>query len=222
MKDEAIRNSVFELMETMDSLEQQDIRGFRRANLLDPTLPDSEVISLSPSHSKFTTVQLEKTHYQLLSALVIPTSDQQLILPHEAVSLPEISTGGVCYSSVSSKPHDSNLIFRCPRSGSTRVGSISLILQYTYRRSHDNAAITSHFLIINECALVTENTRNLDPFIRFGFAGGFLCSPTFSTVHAIPLSNIISHCAVTPMSGEFSGFVHIMPLDRVSSTVICF
>ena len=204
-------------MEAMGSLEQQDLRGFRRANLLDPTLPDVET---NPLQIKSTTITLEDTHYQLICALIIPSNSQLLTLPRKAISLPEISMGGVCYSPVNSaKPYDSNILFRCPKSGNTRTGSISLILQYTYNGGQDNVTITSHFLIINERTQAAENVREQDPFRRFGFAGGFLCSSTFSTVHAIPLSNLISHCSITAMMDEFSGLIHVLPLDRVGLVI---
>jgi len=90
--DEKICQNVMELVKSIKAIEQEDIRGFRLASMLDPMLPDYADSSLVP----FT---LSGEPYQLLCGILRSTSlDDNAVRPHaEAFSLNRIAKHGVLY-----------------------------------------------------------------------------------------------------------------------------
>jgi len=126
--DEDLRRIVSETMSILESTENEDARGYRRASLLDPSAP------LFTLESKVQPFELGRETYELLVYLISMDS-QPLTLPQSALSVEEISIGGISYStSTSTKFRDSNIIFSSPASddSSSRAGSVEVIFWYTY------------------------------------------------------------------------------------------
>ena len=83
------------------------------------------------------------------------------------------------------------------------MGVIQKILKYHER----------WYLLVHQHRNFTR-ANFVDPYLPYGSAAGFLCEAEADIVHLVRLSDIISHCAITPISeGEC---IHIMPVDRVS------
>ena len=114
--------------------------------------------------------------YELLVYLISMDS-RPLTLPQSALSVEEISIGGVSYStSTSTKFRDSNVIFSSPASddSSSRAGSVEVIFRYTYS-SAANQEISEYFLAIREYLPMDGSDGLVDIYRTFGFAGRYLC-----------------------------------------------
>ena len=210
--DDNVRKTVVEMVNSMASVDKEDVRGFRRAMLLDPTSPE---YSLPPHAASFS---LDEIQYQLLRNHLQRGLDQDIDLPREALVVQEISTRGVSYASrLKRSGRDSAIIFK-PHDEHSRdfhlAGRIEKIFQYTYHIPHN---VTGFYLIVREHLPVGSST--FDPYKRFGFAGGYLCEREPTTLHVIALSQVLSHFAATSLTWEDQeDLIHVLPLDRVCSS----
>lgn len=213
-EDEAIRESVLEMVTVIETIDQEDTRGFRRANMLDSSLPDFILTS------KAKPFRLREHEHNLLCQVIgrrTPLPEETLV-PHECLSVNEVSLRGVCYgTSLSSKFRDSTVMFQpspCDELSVERplaAGIVQTIFQHTYKSSHpDQPAVTGVYAIVQEHPRMDQND---DPYPEFGFAGGFLCKDEATELHVIELPQIVSHFALTRLLDE--GYFHAMPLDRV-------
>jgi len=211
--DETVRQTVHEMMAVMKSVEDEDMRGFRLASLLEP---DQPVVG-DESHSK--SIQLGEQEYELLHELVKRTSgNEPLILPRHALSLGKISIRGVSYATLHGRNfRDSNIMFRPHEPHLTingqRAGAIDSIFQYQY--SADGEQEKDYYILIRAHFPLTLPTGTADPYRKYGFAGGFLCKTGISELYVINASNVISHCGVTGMEVIGEDCIHVLPLDRV-------
>lgn len=209
--DEDVRKTVFEMVTTMESIDKEEVRGFRLASQLDPGAPQF----MSDSNPKL--IELEIQPYQKLRELISrSTHDKPLSLPKEALSVDEISLRGVCYTtSRSSKFRSSRIIFQLPgaptpKAHSYRAGAIRDIFRYSYHCGEEERH--AFYLSVWE---YLRHDHTQDPYIKFGFAGGFLCEAQPAQFHILELSQVVSHFGLTKMKGKYASAVHVMPVDRV-------
>lgn len=91
--DEEVHQTVLEMVTTMESIDREEMRGFRLANQLDPNLPEF-MTNASP-----TSLLLETESYDLICKLISRTCpNQALSLPKEAHFVKEIALRGVRYT----------------------------------------------------------------------------------------------------------------------------
>ena len=204
--DDDLRRSVINTVRAFESIEKEDSRGFRRANLLD---------SNAPTHvadPKAVAFELEDEPYQALCSLLI-RDGTQASFPRRALAVDEIATGGVSYGTrSSSKYRNSNIMFKCAQI--EKAGVIEVIFRYSYHQTTPSLQeITEYFLIVWEYCPINDNT--LDIFSAVGFTGGFLRNATPTELHVIPLTSVVSHFALTRMSEAYSHTIHVLPVDRV-------
>ena len=208
--DDELRKDVVEMITTLEGIDGEDIRGFRRATLLDPSMPTFI------TNSKAVTSQIEDKPYRLLCSL-LKTSGDHVSLPRKALYLDEISIGGVSYATKGSrKSRDSAVMFRKPRgpeghAGNEKAGVITLILQYKY---HAACEVTQYFLLIQEYVPIDNAVS--DVYRSFGFAGGFLCKSDLAGYTMVPLTHIVSHVVLTVIGDDVT---HILPIDRVCAPI---
>lgn len=210
--DEDARQTVSEMIVVMESIEKEDIRGFRLASLLDPGLPEFVV------NTRMKPFQLDGEILRSLRKLVHCTSQGlQLTMPTEALSVEEISLRGVCYSmSRSSNFRSSRIIFCLPGHNNTqKAGVIRDIFQYTYQFAREERR--TFYLSVQEFHRIKPKDGQRDPYLEHGFAGGFLCEAIPAQLHVLELSQVVSHFGLTKMTGEYKQIIHVMPLDRVRS-----
>lgn len=201
----------------MDSIEKEDVRGFRLASMLDPLSPTYMI------NTELKPFQLEPIPHQLLCEHILRTTpDEAPILPTQALAVHEISLRGVCYATSRSRNFRSSRIMFQPsdilprlpnRSGTHLPGVIRDIFQYTYRIGGEE--IKSFYLSVQEYLPMDTCNGRRDPYQRFGFAGGFLCEANPGQFHILELSQIVSHVGLTKMRGQYTGLVHLKPVDRV-------
>lgn len=176
----------------MDSIETEDLRGFRLANKLD---------AMTSNPSTFKSLGKGRLDASVLDSLRFCESDGSL-LNQEVMYIPQISVGGVCYGIFDSTHfRDSNIMFSlrgCP--SNTLMGVISKIFLYGQNW---------YFLVW--CHHVVSHPNFVDPYLQYGFAAGFLCEISADTSHVIRLADVISHCAITQIPD--AGCIHIMPVD---------
>jgi hypothetical protein len=211
--DDELRKDVVEMVTALEGIDSEDIRGFRRATLLDPSAPTFITTSKAVSS------QIEEEPYQLLCSLLRTSGDLEPVsLPRKALYLDEISIGGVSYATKGSRKfRDSAVMFRKPRGheGHTydgKPGVIMRIFQYKYYATYE---VTQYFLLIQEYVPI-ENPA-LDVYRSFGFAGGFLCKANLAGYTMVPLTHIVSHVVLTAIDDNL---IHILPIDRVCSIPI--
>lgn len=222
--DESVRQTVAEMVTTMGSIDKEDVRGYRLASMLDPSLPDH---SLDPRMKPF---DLKPHEYRLLCNVISHSTPQErLKLPRHAFNLEEVSTRGVCYgTSKSPKYRNSAIMYRLSdtratemegQEGEQKAGIIHSIFHYThYLKSTGNTwdEVKGYYLIVGEYPPMETTDERVDPYKKFGFAGGFLCQGQVTKQHLLKLSQVISHCAVTKFRGnEFRDMIHVLPIDRV-------
>jgi len=198
-----------ELVKSIKAIEQEDICGFHLASMLDPASPDYADSSLVP----FT---LSGEPYQLLCGILRSTLlDDNVVRPHaEAFSLNRIAKHGVSYGTYASPSfRDSSIVFR----GSSSVpphahdlhkaGRIEKIFQHVYQ------GIKTFYLVVREHQRIDPI---IDPYVRFGFAGGYLCEKVPRLLHLIKLEQVVSHFALMIMcSNGQKHLIHALPIDRV-------
>jgi len=213
--DEDLHRIVSKTMSVLESTENEDARGYQCASLLDPSVPSFTL------DSKAQPFELGRETYELLVYLISMDS-RPLTLPQSALSVEEISIGGISYStSTSTKFRDSNIIFSSPASddSSSRAGSVEVIFWYTYS-SAANQEISEYFLAIQEYLPMDGSNGLVDIYRTFGFAGGYLCQPHAETLHVIRLSNLVSHFVLTPIQLRMTEVIHILPVDRVWPSIV--
>ena len=217
--DDDIWHVVREMAMTMESIEKEDIRGFFRASMLDPS--QQELIDESTAKP----VQLNEQEYQSLCKLINhehPTNDhERFVLSRQALSVQRISIRGVSYSTSGSR--DCNIMFQ-PSDQPTSIhlqkaGVIQKIFQYS-SIPHDKVC----YLAVRKLGPINTSHGYVDPFQKYGFAGGFLCDGRTSTgqLCVIRALQVISHFASTEMRGALNNhLIHVLPLDRVRNNSPC-
>jgi hypothetical protein len=213
--DEHLRQTVTETITVLETIEKEDVRGFRLASLLDPSLPD---YAIQPTSA--TAFILDAEHYQLLRLLIeqkIP--GQQLLLPREAFSIDKISSHGVCYGTCkSSKSGDNCVIFLQPDALPTdlhlqKAGIIQTIFQYTYWS--DGVEIKDFYLVVREHLPMDVTDGRSDPYREFS-SRAFLCQSDVTKLHVLALSQVISHFVLLEMRGDgHEDLMLVWPVDRV-------
>lgn len=200
--DEDVRRTVVELVSTFKSLENEDARGFRRASLLDPNLSEDML------KTKTKRLELEDEQYHLLSNLLQHDVAAHTPLPRQVLSMAEISFRGVSYATVgSSRRRDSAIIFQLPASDRSwnedtmhkqKAGVVKAIFQHAYR-TLEGTERKGFYLFVQEYPRIDSSDDRVDPYCKFGFAGGFLCAGQATQHHVIALSQVVSHFALTEM-----------------------
>lgn len=199
--DDNLRNMVTDLVETMDVIEKEDVRGFRLAAMVNPMVPGFT------ANAKLTPGSLDGPHFQLLSTL--RQADGYTHFLNKVLFLEEISHNGVCYGTYPSSHYkNSAIIFRQPNSD-IKAGVIQNIFEHSCSVEEKDYFLTLHIY-------TPINRANFsDPYRPFGFAAGYLCdSQPIGTV-VIKLCQVVSHFVLTPI--EEIDAIHILPVDRVSA-----
>lgn len=213
-EDEDIRRVVLEMVDVMEATATEDIRGFRRANMLDRNLNNFAANSTTkPFH-------LREHEHQLFCDLIkqkIPGRQSKISM--QGLSVDEISLRGVCYgTSGSSNYRNSTVLFQPQAQGhlepaSLKAGIIQTIFQEPHLFSSERPELPVFFAILQEHPCMNPAD---DPYREFGFAGGFLCANEATALHVIEISQVVSHFALTRFEDEeFKQYFHVMPLDRV-------
>ncbi len=188
----------------MDSIEKGDVRGFKLAEYLDVENTDFNISKMKPSQPTL----LENEVLELLRY----TENDPRLANEPVVYIPQISFKGLCFGTYDSTHYRDSAIIFTDRSESQvpkkeRMGFIDKIFRYSH----------NWYLLVHEHPAL--NRPNFaDPYLPYGFAAGFLCEAGRKDARVISLSNIVSHCAVTPIPEV--DCIHIMPVERVSLYLI--
>lgn len=206
----ALRASVLELVSVMEQIDLEDIRGFRLASILDVDSP-----SYMP-RSKPQAGNLADFHHALLCEYLGRSRDLAR-MPRDAQFLKEISKNGVCYGTSSTSTFkNSSIIFsnRNPTDPAPYAAIATQLFEYCWLHDDKNRTrLRGVFLVVR---ILEPIDSEQDPYRRYPF-GGFLCVPTRREI-IISLAQIQSHSVLTQMiEGRFSGYVHVLPVDRVRS-----
>lgn len=213
--DDDVRESVIKMIQTIESIGQEDSRGSRLASLLDPTSPQYTMdVNARP-------IELEGELFLLLCELIRNLdSDDQLCFPPQGLFVRETSLHGVCFGTADSSTfRNSRIMFNHPYNSPTtdprdqKAGLIESIFQYKYQSSQGEKE--GFYVAVRQYNPVVTVHGRRDVFRAFGFAGGFLCQPLPEKLHVISLSSVVSHFAFTEMSGQYENYIHVMPVDRV-------
>lgn len=207
--DEEVRQTVLEMVTTMESIDREEMRGFRLANQLDPNLPEF-MTNANPK-----SLRLGVEPYNLICELISRTHpNQALSLPRDAHFVEEVALCGVRYATArSSKYRSSRILYQNLGTTAHSAGAIQEIFEYSYRCAGDERK--SFFISVQN---FVRYNQDLDPYPKFGFAAGFLCEATPIQLHILELSQVVSHFGLTRMTGKYTGYIHVMPLDKVSDT----
>ncbi|KIM43799.1 hypothetical protein M413DRAFT_68706, partial [Hebeloma cylindrosporum] len=204
---EDIRDSMQDIITTMSTIDREDVRGFRLASILDPSLPTFE------PRSKLDPQFIEGTLHELLCDLLDRSMDASVMLKH-ANFMKEISYRGVVYAlSTSSGFRDSSIMFREQNSHHAKPAIIESIFQYSYTRE-DGQNVEDIFMTVEELAPITGF---VDPYLHFGEFAGFLCEKKEGVnLRVIQMRQVACHFAYTEMMDDWEGLIHVLPVDRVS------
>jgi hypothetical protein len=207
--DNHLRNVVADLVETMDVIEKEDIRGFRLAAMVDPMMPGFT------ASAKLIPGSLDDPHFQLLSSL--RRAHGYAYSLNKVLFLEEISHNGVCYGTYPSSHYLNSAVLFHQSDSDIQAGVVQNIFEYSFSTSSLGGQVASekdYFLTLHVYAPVNR-ADFYDPYRPFGFAAGYLCdSQPIGTV-VIKLSQVVSHFVLTPM--EEIDAIHVLPVDRVST-----
>jgi len=210
--DTSVRESVLELMETLEAIQAEDIRGFRLATILNPTTPEFP----SNSKRKHGVRGILDNHYFTSFLDLHQTSSHQIV--NEVLFFQEISYNGVCYGTHSSSHFRNSAISFNPHltvqgTEETKVGIIEAIFEHNLGSTVGGPTSGNHFLVVRQHNPINRPDLD-DPYRCFGFAAGFLCEQKHFGTLVIGLSQVVSHFVLTPM--EEIDAIHVLPIDRVS------
>lgn len=216
--DETCRNAVLEMITAIEAIDKEEVRGFRLASMLDPSLPEYA------NNNKMKPYKLEGDAYRLMCNMVaLNAPDAEQPIPTDALSVEEISLHDVCYTtSRCINFRSSRILFRSSEFQPTREhipGVIRDIFKYTFNVAAEE--VKGLYLLVQEYPRMDVSDGRRDPYVRFGFAGGFLCQPIAERLHLLKPSQVVSHFGLTKLRGDYEGLIHCMPVDRVSF-VACF
>lgn len=200
--DDQVRHAAYDIIEAMDSVEKEDLRGFRLAASLN--IENSGIV-----------VGMKQSHPVLLDGNVLDllksTEKNPHLLAEEVIYVPQISFRGVCYGIFDSKHYrDSSILFAdSDPAVKYKMGVIQRIFRYAH----------NWYLLVDEHPYL-DRADFSDPYKLYGTAAGFLCEAAAHVPCVIEASNILSHCVVTSIPEANCN--HIMPVDRVSSHLIAW
>jgi len=201
-----------ELTRSLDAAQKEDLRGFQLAISLDPTLLEAHPTGITPQI--LTPPELEQLRILKGCAHL---SDQIL-------SVDRVSLRGVCYGTNGSRYYrDSAIIFRLasdpPRNLQFgRVGLVERIFKHVTQTASEATPSITWYLTVKEYSRVNR-PNFLDPYLRYGFAAGFLCDSDHCTTHVIELCCVECHYVRTwiPTAQAY----HILPMDLVRFHINC-
>jgi len=201
-------------METLEAIQNEDIRGFRLATTLDLTMPEL------PSNTQLkhgVHGVLDDQQFELF--LNLCPADRLSHLVNKVLFFEEISYNGVCYGSRPLHFRNSTIMFRCPQQGAQgpQAGVIEAIFKHSLEAPFESQGAEGYFLAVR-CYASINRPNFEDPYRSFGFATGFLCEKTPVEMQVIILSQVVSHFVLTPLD-EIDA-IHALPMDRVSVTFL--
>lgn len=198
----ALRSKVSGMVDILAKFSQEDPRRLARFREFEP-MPE---ITLG---LQVELARLDDHYYQLLCSQLPAT----VSVPRSLSFYDEIVVHGVSYGCAgTSKIRNSLVVFRPAATiinadTPMYAGVVEKIFQYSL------PAFAGVFLGIRSFRPVDSD---LDPYRKYGFAGGFLSYRNTNDYHVIPISAIISHCALTSMGAQpGQELVHVLPLNRV-------
>jgi len=191
----------------LEAIQNEDIRSFRLATTLDPTMPEL------PSNTRLKRGVhgvLDDQQFELF--LNLRLADRLSRLFNEVLFLEEISYNGVCYGSRRSHFRNSTITFQHPQQG-TQAGVVEAIFKHSLGVAFESQGAEGYFLTVR-CYASINRPNFEDPYRPFGFAAGFLCEKTPVETQVINLSQVLSHFVLTPLD-EIDA-IYVLPVDRVS------
>jgi hypothetical protein len=201
---------VEKLLHRMRVHEEERLRGFRLAEALDPfnqNLDEDDAnLELRGTRGQLAPLELNMLCEDLQSS---PEERNTLVSP-KATFMNTISFDNNVYAIWNSRRYrDSTILYKYD--DEERAGVIQTIFLHHHRFSSGQTKCT-RYLSVEEY----RRTQNLDRYQKYGYAGGFLCDLGGKTSRLVRLESVIGHVAVTEIPEE--GFVHILPISRVSGT----
>lgn len=192
-------DSIRPLVEAFSKVSSEDHRGTRL----------SDEAHFPPSKPP-KTITLQPDIHNLLLQLIDDAAASRVSSssPPNALELQKFSISGVIYSSETSLPRDSNIIFRRPGGLSHRVGRIKSIFQVSYQPQKTFLVVSQHRFI------ASTDVRNV--YQRFGFAGGFLCDADEDSRRLVIRSeDVVCHFARIVLDPKEEKLMHALPLNAV-------
>lgn len=216
MDDEETHHTVLEMVNSIKSIDQEEIRGFCFASQLDL---NAAGYIMSPNVKPLI---LEEEAYNILHQVISHAHPNQILhLPREPHAVEEITLCGVQFTTArSSKFQNSRILFQPLGTPINNLllqeaGIIEDIFEYAFHFSSE-VKKTIYILVRSH---VRCNPLS-DPYPKFGFAGGFICKAETNQLHILEPSQVVSHFGLTKMVGKYEGHVHVMPVDRVCCTLL--
>lgn len=226
-----VRRLVLKTVKSLDNIMKEDARGARLANMLDPEQPENELNNVS------TPYYLEDEEHGLLVDLINNSNIWSGLesIPKYVVSMDQISIHGVRFATERSKASSDSLIMfstsdshalHADLTTSQHAGIVQMIFQFPEPLV---TAIQQSLPLQNQIFLAVLEYTPLDlfsglqdPYPQFGFAAGFICNGQPAKLHVISSTQVVSHFAKTPMMAGSQPFIHVLPVDRVSDSCLCF
>ncbi|PPQ66510.1 hypothetical protein CVT24_007059 [Panaeolus cyanescens] len=201
--DKNMRSQVLDLVETMEAIESEDIRGFRLASILDPS-------SSEPTKNcrlGGTPANLTREHSAVLQ---LYANQQGLNVTDDVRSYLDIARQGVVYGVKGTRTYrNSGVLFSVEGNpANSAPGVIEAILSIPTGNGQ------RQFVCILRPLQEAPSQNN--PYLQFGFAGGGLYLTSQQEVCVVELDRILSHVILTPFDRPpFNGLIHVLPIDRL-------
>jgi hypothetical protein len=236
--DSEVRSHVSELVEVYESILAEDVRGTRLAHMIDVVHPTQQTTDIAYDGKRLRESSLPDAILPVFAHFL--SCKYQAFEPVDATEvslktqfLDKFSLQGVQYSTATCRARDSHIFFRPSQMSKLQAcpepGQITHIFVHSHAPDHRSPLASrgqihhpSVYLCVRPYAALRPNLElnKVDQMYRqFGFAGGFLCRKEFASLVIIEPSSIISHIAVTPLHIYGHDLLHILPMDRVSSSL---
>jgi hypothetical protein len=141
-------------------------------------------------------------------------------ITRNATRVKQLSIAGVRYSSMDVLQRDSYIIFQ--RSvgidSEQLAGQIQSIFSHQRRRP-DGSIVDEIFFMVTAFDPLMGPDLTADKYRGFGFAGGHMCYDRMGAEEILEAKNILCHFAKTDFEYNETKFIHILPLNRVSSWI---
>ena len=237
--DSEVRSHVGDLVEAYKNILAEDVRGTRLAHMIDTahlaqrTLDfayDRKRLRESSFPDAILAVFNQFLHRKHPALMEIDTESSPTADPsRNAQFLDKFSLRGVQYSTATCRARDSHVFFQSPEPDvemskllPPQPGQVTHIFLHSHVPVSPGQPHPSIYLCVQPYAPLQTNPElnGLDEmYRRFGFAGGFLCKNELAPPIIIEPSSIISHVAVMPLDISGSKVLHILPMDRVRSSL---
>ncbi|KAH6907045.1 hypothetical protein BKA70DRAFT_1428553 [Coprinopsis sp. MPI-PUGE-AT-0042] len=208
-EDPSAAELAIDLLARLKIVNDERIRGFRLTEVYQRKVEEAEAMVIDPVGAQ---VLSPEQHVLLCGVLQAAPSERNTVVSASVIELEGVAHQGTTYHPWDSPRYrDSAIAFHhLYDRDDLRAGRIEKIFRHAHTRS-DGAHLTTNYLLVRA---YRPRPSEEDAYRKFGFAAGFSALLDDMQMIVVPVSQILSHIALTEFP-EF-GLVHALPISHDS------